>query len=187
MTPTIPVSAAGWRIDPPVSVPIASGASNAATAAADPPLDPPGVLVKSQGFCVVPYAEFSVDEPIANSSIFVLPRITTPAAFNFATTVESYGGRQPSRIFDPAVVGIPFCARISLTAIGTPASGESFSPLARFLSIASACSKAPALSICKKALILPSTAAIRSKCCFVSSTEEISFAASALAISAAVE
>jgi len=72
-----------------VSVPIASGASKAATAAADPPLEPPGVLVKSQGFWVVPYAEFSVEEPIANSSIFVLPRITTPASFNFATTVES--------------------------------------------------------------------------------------------------
>ena len=35
--PTVPVKAAGWRIDPPVSVPIASGASNAATAAPEPP------------------------------------------------------------------------------------------------------------------------------------------------------
>ena len=34
----MPVSAAGWRIEPPVSVPIASGAWNAATAAAEPPL-----------------------------------------------------------------------------------------------------------------------------------------------------
>ena len=36
---TIPHSAAGWRIEPPVSVPIAQGASPAATAAALPPLD----------------------------------------------------------------------------------------------------------------------------------------------------
>ena len=35
-------SAAGWRIDPPVSVPRASGTSRAATAAADPPDEPPG-------------------------------------------------------------------------------------------------------------------------------------------------
>ena len=91
----------------------------------------------------MPYAEFSVDEPIANSSMFVLPRITTPAVFNFATTVESYGGRQPSRIFEPAVVGIPFCAKISFTAIGTPASGESDSPFARLASTAAACSNAP--------------------------------------------
>ena len=63
---------------------------------------------KSQGLWVGPYAEFSVDEPMANSSIFVLPKITTPASFNFVTTVASYGGRQPSSIFDPQVVGTPF-------------------------------------------------------------------------------
>ena len=40
--PTIPQSAAGWRIEPPVSVPSAHGASPAATAAADPPEEPPG-------------------------------------------------------------------------------------------------------------------------------------------------
>ena len=72
------------------ALPYKAGVVQAAlTAAADPPLEPPGVRVKSQGLKVGPYPEFSVDEPIANSSIFVLPRITTPAAFNFATTVES--------------------------------------------------------------------------------------------------
>ena len=58
--------------------------------------------------------------------------------FRFATTVESYGGRQPSRILEPQVVGIPFCAMTSLSASGTPASGESFSPFARFASMAAA-------------------------------------------------
>ena len=75
----MPVTAAGWRIEPPVSVPIASGASNAASAAAEPPPEPPGIRSRSQGLRVGPYAEFSVEEPIANSSMFVLPRITTPA------------------------------------------------------------------------------------------------------------
>ena len=51
----------------------------AATAAADPPLDPPGVRVTSHGFFDGPSAEFSVDEPIANSSRLVLPMITAPA------------------------------------------------------------------------------------------------------------
>ena len=37
--PTIPHSDAGWRIDPPVSVPMAQGASPAATAAADDQLN----------------------------------------------------------------------------------------------------------------------------------------------------
>ena len=39
----MPVKAAGWRIDPPVSVPVAPRQRSAATAAADPPDDPPGV------------------------------------------------------------------------------------------------------------------------------------------------
>ena len=41
--PAMPVKAAGWRIEPPVSVPVTPGASRAATAAAEPPDEPPGV------------------------------------------------------------------------------------------------------------------------------------------------
>ncbi|GAM05761.1 hypothetical conserved protein [Novosphingobium sp. MBES04] len=40
--PVVPVKAAGWRIEPPVSVPVAAGASRAATAAEEPPEEPPG-------------------------------------------------------------------------------------------------------------------------------------------------
>ena len=66
--PTIPHSAAGCRIDPPVSVPIAHGASPAATAAALPPEEPPGTRPRSHGLRAGPNAEFSVEEPMANSS-----------------------------------------------------------------------------------------------------------------------
>ena len=52
--PTIPHSAAGWRIEPPVSVPIDHGAVPAATAAAEPPEEPPGTRVRSHGFSVGP-------------------------------------------------------------------------------------------------------------------------------------
>jgi hypothetical protein len=38
----MPVNAAGWRIEPPVSVPVAAGHSRAAIADEDPPDDPPG-------------------------------------------------------------------------------------------------------------------------------------------------
>src|SRR5258707_58753 len=38
----MPVNAAGCRIEPPVSVPVAPSARCAATAAADPPDEPPG-------------------------------------------------------------------------------------------------------------------------------------------------
>ncbi len=48
------VSAAGWRIEPPVSVPVAAGSRRAATAAAEPPEEPPGTAVESQGFFTAP-------------------------------------------------------------------------------------------------------------------------------------
>ncbi len=40
--PEMPVKAAGWRIEPPVSVPVAAGQSRAAIAAELPPEEPPG-------------------------------------------------------------------------------------------------------------------------------------------------
>ena len=103
-----------------MSVPSAQGASPPATAAAEPPEEPPGTRSGSHGFCVGPKAEFSVDEPIANSSRFVLPRSGSPAALQRAATVESKTGVYPTRIFEPAVVGMPFVVITSLSAIGTP-------------------------------------------------------------------
>ena len=85
--PTTPHSEAGWRIEPPVSVPIAHGAVPAATAAALPPLEPPGTRSRSHGFCMGPKPEFSFDDPIANSSWFVLPSTRTPASWSLRTLV----------------------------------------------------------------------------------------------------
>ena len=50
--PTTPQNAAGWRMEPPVSLPRENGASSAATHAAEPPDDPPGTRDKSRGLCV---------------------------------------------------------------------------------------------------------------------------------------
>src|SRR5687768_2898794 len=136
--PTTPQNDAGCRIDPPVSEPNASGTHWAATAAADPPLDPPGVVSRFHGLCTGPYAEFSFDDPIANSSQFVLPTITAPAASSRVTTVASYGGMNESRIFDEAVVRMPRTHMLSFSAIGTPASGPRRSPAARWRSMAAA-------------------------------------------------
>jgi hypothetical protein len=83
----MPHRAAGWRIDPPVSVPIAHGASPAATATALPPDEPPGTRERSHGFSTGPKPEFSFEEPMANSSWFVLPSSGAPAAASLATTV----------------------------------------------------------------------------------------------------
>src|SRR5215470_13926186 len=104
----MPQSAAGCLIEPPVSEPSAHGASPPATAAAEPPDEPPGTRVGSHGLCDGPNAEFSVDEPIANSSMFVLPSTGSPAALHLAATVESVTGMYPDRIFEPAVVSTPF-------------------------------------------------------------------------------
>ncbi len=76
-------------MEPPVSEPRDPMHSSAATAAAEPPLDPPGIRSRSHGFFVMKNPEFSVDEPMANSSMFGLPHRTMPACFSFATTVAS--------------------------------------------------------------------------------------------------
>src|SRR6202023_572544 len=99
----MPVSAAGCRIEPPVSLPSAATASPDATAAADPPLDPPGTRSSAQGLWTGQYPEFSFEDPMANSSQFVFPKKTAPSARSRSTTVALYGGEKPFRILDPAV------------------------------------------------------------------------------------
>ena len=54
LKPTQPHSAAGMRTEPAVSVPSASGTMPAATAAAEPPEEPPVVSAGFQGFLVAP-------------------------------------------------------------------------------------------------------------------------------------
>ncbi len=63
------------------------GARRAATAAAEPPEEPPGTRSRSHGLRVWPVALFSVDEPMANSSMLVLPRMTAPASWSLRTAV----------------------------------------------------------------------------------------------------
>ncbi len=86
-SPYTPQKAAGWRTDPPVSEPRAKGTIPAATAAAEPPLEPPATRSGSQGLEVLPSAEFSVEEPMPNSSRLVLPTATAPWACRRWTAV----------------------------------------------------------------------------------------------------
>ncbi len=72
-----------------MSEPSDSGTNPAATAAAEPPEDPPGTRPVSYGLRVGPVAEVSVDEPMANSSMLVFPTITAPAPRSRSTTVAS--------------------------------------------------------------------------------------------------
>ena len=74
-------------------VPVAAGARPAATAAALPPDEPPGTRAVSQGLVTAPKAEFSLAEPMANSSQLSLPNVTMPAERRRCTTVASNGER----------------------------------------------------------------------------------------------
>jgi len=89
---------------------------------------------------------------MANSSMLVLPRIGIPAARTRAVTVASYGEIQPSSIFDPQVVGMSVAVNTSLSASGTPASGDgSSSPAATAASTRAACASAPSAATCRNA------------------------------------
>ncbi len=96
--PTVPVKAAGWRIEPPVSVAVAPRHRRAATAADEPPDEPPGTIfaeskppspLRRQGETTGPKALVSFDEPIANSSRLSLPSMTAPSRRRLALTVNS--------------------------------------------------------------------------------------------------
>src|SRR6185312_15243587 len=100
--PTVPVMAAGCRIEPPVSVAVAARHRSAATAAEEPPEEPPGTRPtlgptleppfepeRRQGLTTGPKRLVSLDEPMANSSQFSLPSITAPASHRFWVTVDS--------------------------------------------------------------------------------------------------
>jgi hypothetical protein len=65
-------------------------------------------------------AEFSFDDPMANSSQLSLPKVTMPAWASLVTTVASKGDRYPANIFEPAVVTKSRVTKISLCASGTP-------------------------------------------------------------------
>ena len=134
----MPQNEAGRRMEPPVSVPKAAQAWSAATAAADPPDEPPGTRSVSQGLRHGVKAEFSFDEPMANSSQLTLPIITAPASLRRCVTVASYGAINCSRIFEPAVERTPWARMTSLSATGIPHSGGGVAPFASVRSAASA-------------------------------------------------
>lgn len=71
LSPTIPHQAAGILTDPPVSVPIATGAIPAETATPEPLDEPPGVrcTARSHGLRGVPMWVLVPQLPIANSTV----------------------------------------------------------------------------------------------------------------------
>ena len=108
-------------------------------------------------------AEFSVDEPIANSSMFNFPKITPPSDLTASETVASYGDMYPSNILDAQVFCIPLTLILSLTPRGTPPSIPRSSPLLNFSSKALASFNASSLATYKNASTFESTLSTLSK------------------------
>ena len=83
--PKMPANDAGMRMEPPPSVPMASGPMPAATAALAPPLEPPGVRSRFHGLRVTPKRRLCVApiQPIVG--VFVLPSWIAPAATSRST------------------------------------------------------------------------------------------------------
>ena len=89
LSPTRPQHAAGMRIEPPPSLPCATGTIPAATAAAEPPEEPPGVRSRSQGLRVGPNRRASLVGRMPYSGSVVVPTTMKPARFSRRVTLWS--------------------------------------------------------------------------------------------------
>jgi hypothetical protein len=103
----MPVSAAGIRTEPPVSVPSPAGAAPQAIAAAVPPLLPPANLAGSAGLRTGPYEPFALVAPNASSCMLVLPSTIAPAARSRVIAAASSSGMKLASTSEPAVLGNP--------------------------------------------------------------------------------
>ena len=154
------------RIDPARSDPYSKKDSPAASAAAAPPLDPPGVRAWSHGFTVRPYTGLAVCPKSASMwCTFDLPTTIAPASCSRSTTAASRSATASANAGSPQVVGSPVTAKASLTVIGTPCSGP---PLVA--SAFEAASSAKSRRVATTALT--SEASMRAKSCSVSSRAE---------------
>gem|GEM_PF-4161019 len=116
---------AGCLILHQVSVQSAAGASQAATAAADQPLEPQGILDVHHGLIGFLNAEDSVVDHIANSSIATFQSELAQCLTKFSITVALYGGLKSANIFEDAVVGTQISQNMSFIAKGTHINGQS--------------------------------------------------------------
>src|SRR5260370_4262335 len=109
LMPTMPLKDEGETMEPSVSVPIAAAQRFAATATADPELDPEGFRSSAYGFFVWPPRPLQPlvdreDRKLAHSLRLVFPRITAPAPRSFWATNESRGACDPRGAQEPTAV-----------------------------------------------------------------------------------
>src|SRR4029434_4002321 len=99
----------GDRIDPEVSVPTATVQKPAATATAEPLLEPPGPSSVPYGLMTWPPRELypagiPVVMKLAHSVMLALPRLTTPTSRSLVTRNASRGATQSFNSSDRALV-----------------------------------------------------------------------------------
>jgi hypothetical protein len=130
LKPTSPCSAAGMRIEPPVSEPSAAHAAPLATLTAPPEVEPPGMRGSASSAAVavlagVPWCGLMPTPENANSVRLVWPTSTPPAARSRATAGASLAAGAASwREAEAAVVGQPATSNRSFTETASPASGS---------------------------------------------------------------
>ena len=125
LRPTSPQNPAGMRIDPPPSPPVASVTMPPATAAADPPDEPPGVRPCCHGLCVTPLSTVRVRLTPPNSLAVVSPNGTAPPVSRSRSMCVSVWLATRSRNgTDASVSGQPATWSSSFTASGTPPNGR---------------------------------------------------------------
>src|SRR5258708_24342573 len=90
--PTTLQKLGGFRNEPPMSLPPASGTIPQVRATAPPPVLPPQVFVKSYGLRVAPNTGLKVCEPRPHSGTLVLPMTMAPALFSRSDTKKSKFG-----------------------------------------------------------------------------------------------
>ena len=141
---------------PPAWEPSATGTMAAATAAAEPLDEPPGVRVGSRGWTVGP------ERPAANSVVTVFPRRMAPPWRSARTQAASRLDCQPSKIGLFIPVGRSAVSMMSLAPNGQPSTGESGRPSRQRVVASSAARRAPSISRATNALTSGSRASIAS-------------------------
>ena len=169
------------RMEPPVSVPSAPKQKPAATAAAEPPDEPPVIRSRSHGLRTAPKRLIVDVAPIPNSCRLSLPRKTAPASRSRRTTSASSVGTRCSKTALAAVVRRPAVSMLSFSAIGMPCSGPRHRPAASSSSARRASASALSSVTVMNALSCASKRSIRARQARVSSTGETArdFSASA--------
>src|SRR3954453_5333018 len=95
------------RTEPAMSLPNSSEVRPAASAAAEPPDEPPGVRVRSHGLLVAPKRGLYAWRAAAIVGVLVLPKITAPAERRRLPAVASRCGTWSARNSAPQVVRSP--------------------------------------------------------------------------------